>query len=139
MIERSVSERLHYAVLSVLQSYPNGEHQDYWAAWEVAVAKKMQGCVFTTDDLRSAFEALLQHGAVELTKPDAHRKHATKYEMRNGLGVDWRAFLLNGPFNVTITPSGKKYCEQLGNAKGIRPSKSQSPFATSMTSRSGPT
>jgi hypothetical protein len=114
MIERSVSERLQYAILSILKSYPDGEHQDYWAAWETAVAKKMLGCVFTQDDFRWAFEALLEYEAVELTKPDAHRKHAIKYEMRNGLGVDWRAFFLNGPFNVKITRSGAKYWEQLG-------------------------
>jgi hypothetical protein len=114
MTERSVSERLHYAILSILQSYPDSEHQDYWAAWETAVTKKMHGCVFTDDDLRWAFEALMQHEAVELTKPDAHRKHAIKYEMRNGLGVDWRTFLLNGPFNVKATRSGAKYWDQLG-------------------------
>ena len=114
MIERSVSERLHYAILSILQSYPDGEHQDYWAAWQTAVEKKMHGCVFTQDDLRWAFETLLQDKAVELSKPDAYRKHAANYEMRNGLGVDWRAFFLNGPFNVKITRSGEKYCEQLG-------------------------
>lgn len=114
MIERSVSERLEYAILSILNSYSDGEHQDYWAAWETAVTKKMHGCVFTDDDLRWAFEALMQHEAVELTKPDANRKHAIKYEVRNGLGVDWRMFFLNGPFNVKNTPSGANYFKQLG-------------------------
>jgi hypothetical protein len=114
MIERSISEQLHYAILSILKLYPDGEYQDYWAAWETALTKKMRGSVFTNDDLRWAFEALMQHAAVELTKPDEHREHAIKYEMRNGLGVDWRMFFLNGPFNVKITRSGAKYWEQLG-------------------------
>lgn len=85
-----------------------------WAAWETAAAQKVHGYVFTHDDLRCAFEALLQHGAVELTKPYAHKKHALKYEMRNGLGVDWRTFFLNGPFNAKITRSGEEYWKQLG-------------------------
>jgi len=113
MIERTVSEQLQYAILSILRSRPDGEHQDYWAAWETEVTKRMHGTVFTLDDLRWAFEALLQHQAVELTKPDTQRKHAFKYVMRNGIGVDWQGFFLNRPFNVKMTRFGARYLNKL--------------------------
>lgn len=113
MIERTVSEQLHYAILSMLMSRPDREHQDYWASWEIEVTKKMHGVIFTNDDLRWAFETLMQHQAVELTKPDAHKKHATKYVMQNGIGVEWRNFFLNEPFNVKMTAFGVRYFKTL--------------------------
>jgi hypothetical protein len=111
----TVSVKLHYAILSILDFYPDHEHQDYWAAWETAITRKMHGCIFTIDDLRWAFETLMQHGAVELTKPDEHKKHATRYVMQNGIGLEWRAFFLNGPFNVKMTREGSQYLNQLDN------------------------
>jgi hypothetical protein len=109
----TVSVKLHYAILLILDSYHDHEHQDYWAAWHTAVIKRMHGCIFTDDDLRWAFETLMQHEAVELTKPDEQKKHATRYVMQNGIGVDWRAFFLNGPFNVKMTRAGSQYLTQL--------------------------
>jgi hypothetical protein len=119
MIERTVSEQLQYAILSILMSRPDREHQDYWASWETEVTKKMHGVIFTNDDLRWAFEALMQHESAELTKPDANKKHATKYVMQYGIGVEWRAFFLNGPFNVKMTRSGVRYFKTL-NGRTIK-------------------
>jgi len=116
MIAGSVNERLEYAILAMVTSYQDGEHQDYWAAWETAVTRKMQGCIFTHDDLRWAFENLADYQNVAITKPDASRKHAIKYSpaVKQGLAdIDSRSFFLTGPFNVTITPSGRRHWKTL--------------------------
>lgn len=100
-----VNDQLEQAILTVLRSYPDGEHQDYWAAWHTAVTKRVPDLAFTNDDLRWAFENLASYGDVVLTKPDSTRKHAIEYSpaISQGLAnIDSRTFFLNGPFNATI-------------------------------------
>ena len=119
MIERTVSEQLDFAILSVVSAYPDGEHQDYWAAWRSAVERKFPKLIFTDNDLRFSFEHL---GSLdlEITKPDTQQKQATKYSpaMSQGLSeIDSRTFFMTGPFNAKITRDGARYLNRLKNAQ----------------------
>lgn len=101
----AVNDQLEQAILKLLRSYPEGEHQDFWAAWRTSVIRHVPELIFTDDDLRWAFESLADAGALILTKPDSNRKHAITYTptMRQGLATtDSRAFFLNGAFNAKI-------------------------------------
>jgi hypothetical protein len=120
MIEGSVNDKLEYAILEIIAAYPEGDHQNHWTSWQLAVEAKMQDCVFTRDDLQWAFQNLAASGALELTKPDSQRRHAVRYSAAANGGIgpsDAKAFFFTGPFNAKITPAGAKYWSHLQKAK----------------------
>jgi len=104
-----LADRIEYAILEIVFRSAEADYQESMGGWRNAVAVFVtQG--FSQSDLRDAFKRLWRRGALDLTKPDTVRRHATAYSEE---GMDDEHFFYAGLFNARATSEGRAYWNRI--------------------------